>query len=87
MLMGQARPVHPSSITATGFVLVDAQGRTRAVPKMSKCCSPELALFDENGELRATLAASSAGPALTFYDADGKTRAELFTLAKGPGSI
>ena len=83
-LMGQAGRVHPSTITATGFVLVDAQGRERAKLEMYKGV-PMLILYDAKGKPRAGLGVFSDGPKLGLYDANGKVRAALAAFSDGPG--
>jgi hypothetical protein len=83
VLMGQARLVHPGTITATKFVLVDAQGRQRATLDMYKG-SPILGLFDANGKLRAELAAAPNGPWLQLNDASGNMRAGMDAFSDSP---
>lgn len=84
LLMGQTRRVHPSTITATGFVLVDAQGRERATLAMYNG-GPRLDLYDENGKARAGLTVTSDGPGLGLFDANGKARVGLSAFSDGPG--
>jgi hypothetical protein len=83
VLMGQARLVHPSTITATKFVLVDSQGRQRATLDMYKG-SPILGLFDANGNMRVVLSALPEGPGLALSDAKGNTRAEMDAFSDSP---
>ncbi len=71
-------------IRATEFVLVDAQGRTRAALEMYMG-GPELVLYDANGKLRARLDVSPDGQGLRLYDANEKARAVLNVIADQPG--
>jgi hypothetical protein len=84
VLMGQAPPVLPRTITAAEFVLVDAQGRTRADLEMVEG-RPRLALLDEHENPRATLAALAEGSGLELNDANGARRVTLKAYSDGPG--
>jgi hypothetical protein len=60
------------TISAQGFVLRDAAGRTRAVFGMGSAGNVTLALTDEAGVARASLAVASDGaPSLTLDDKEG----------------
>ena len=62
-----------NEVRAKKFVLVDENGKTRALLALITD-GPALVLFDENGEIRADLAVSmsKAGPALLgLYDTNG----------------
>jgi hypothetical protein len=67
-VMGQARPSH-TSIKGEEFVVVDAEGRTRATLGM-ELGSPWLNLYDTSHRRRATLLVDGLGqPVLEFKDA------------------
>ena len=70
-------------VRAKGFVLVDDEGRERAMLVMTKD-GPALFLSDENGELRAGLAAYKDGPGLALFDEEGEARATLVVGKHGP---
>ncbi len=71
-------------IRATGFVLVDAQGRTRAALDMN-LNTPELVLYDANGKKRAALFESPDGPALILTGVHtGEEGVLLQVSADGP---
>jgi hypothetical protein len=81
VLMGQASgPRTPPEVRAKSFVLVDANGETRARLYMSASGKgPELDLLDAKGNERLTL----DGPGLTLYDVNGKLRAVLAAGSNG----
>jgi hypothetical protein len=87
VLMGQASgPRTPPEVRAKSFVLVDANGETRARLYMSASANgPGLTLYDASGKSRAMLAAAPDGPGLVLGDANGKLRAELGVTSNGPG--
>jgi hypothetical protein len=86
VLMGQASgPRTPPEVRAKSFVLVDANGETRARLYMSASGKgPELDLLDAKGNPRVVLGANSEGPWLALYDANGKPRAWLIVTSDGP---
>jgi hypothetical protein len=85
VLMGQASgPRTPPEVRAKSFVLMDANGETRARLYMS-AKAPMLELFDANGKPRAGLGVTSDGPELDLYDAKGNPRAEMDAFSDGPG--
>ncbi len=70
-------------LSAQRFLLLDAQGVTRA--KLS--CETDgvgLRLLDANERPRASLDVTSAGPGLTLYDEAGRLRAVLQVGQEGP---
>jgi hypothetical protein len=78
----------PPEVRAKSFVLVDANGETRARLYMSAPAKgPELDLLDAKGNPRVELAVTSNGPALQLNDASGNPRAELGAAPNGPGLI
>jgi len=81
VMIGQA----PASRTVSGnrFVLLDAQGRTRAELGL-KDGSPGLVLLDANEKVQAALVVSPSGPGLGLFDASGHGRAALTLTAEGP---
>jgi hypothetical protein len=73
-------------VVARSFVLVDENGKTRAVLAGVKD-GPALGLYDENGKTRAWLDVGEDGPGLTLYDENGKGRAMLAVGKDGPGLL
>ena len=74
----------PNVVRANGFILEDADGKSRATLVASKD-GPALRLFDENGKVRATLTALKDGPGLCLFDENGKFRATLGALKDDAG--
>ena len=71
-------------VRATGFVLVDEKGRTRASLLVTED-GPGLLLQDEKGETRFFLHVGELGPGLTLFDEKGEGRAFLDVLKRVPG--
>jgi hypothetical protein len=86
VLMGQASgPRTPSEVRAKSFVLVDANGETRARLYMSASANgPELTLLDAKGNERLTLYGPPIGPTLALSDANGEVRAGLAVTSDRP---
>jgi len=80
LLMGTASP--RKVVKAEEFVLSDAQGRQRALLRMSQW-GPSLDLRDEKGTIRATLHMDDNGPGVSLLDAKGKERVAL-DVEEGP---
>jgi len=83
LLMGQARPVQPSTIRGNRFVLVDAQGQERAVIEMYKG-GPVLALCNANKNPSAVLSTLSLIGDLSLCGANRQARALDAFSAAGP---
>lgn len=64
-------------IEATGFMLVDGNGKTRAFLAMGEG-GPKLGLLDENGNPRIGLIVDKDGPQLILRDENNKPRIGLF---------
>ena len=77
-LAAQAASGVAKEVRANKFVVVDENGKTRAVLVAGKD-GVGLALNDENGKVRAELPVFKDGPALSLKDEKGKTRAHLGT--------
>lgn len=87
MLTGQtSRQSTPSELRARSFILVDAQGRQRAILDLKKD-EPGLALLDENGNVRALLSLVPEGPILDLIGTDGKSAARVDSLLNQPGLV
>jgi hypothetical protein len=70
-------------IRAKSFVVVDDQGRIRALLSVIKTGSG-LALYDESGKVRARLDVNEDFPLLTLHDEKGTPRAVLDVTKYGP---
>ena len=77
-----------SEIKARRFVVVDAQGKLRALLGVGDDGTPELSMSDVQGELRASLHVAADGrPTLRMSDAQGKSRALLGVTADGSSAL
>jgi len=73
-----------SEIKARRFVVVDAQGKLRALLGVGDDGTPELSMSDVQGKPRASLHVAADGrPTLGMSDAQGKPRAVLGVAADG----
>jgi hypothetical protein len=78
----------PEVIQARKFVLLDDKGRVRADLSMGRSgAEPELALYDEEGRVRAVLDADVTGPYLGFYDRNGLRQVVLGADQIGGSSL
>jgi hypothetical protein len=89
VLMGQASgPRTLPEVRAKSFVLVDANGETRARLYMSAPPErPELDLLDAKGNPRVVLDASGTSGGLDLLDAKGNERLTLYGPPIGPGLV
>jgi hypothetical protein len=89
VLMGQASgPRTPPEVRAKSFVLVDANGETRARLYMSASAKgPELDLLDAKGNPRVVLGASGTSGGLDLLDAKGNERLTLDGPPIGPALV
>jgi hypothetical protein len=88
LLMGQARPSH--TVTATKFVLLDSQGRTRAILQTDST-GATLTFLDSMGRKRMVLAGGT-GPVGNTYaylelGEDAATEQGVLTTAGGHGGV
>jgi len=83
VLMGQASRPRTQTVRAKSFVLVDANGMTRARLHMS-AVGLVLSFYDAEGVSRAGLSVMSDGPVLALNDANGKPRVWLSVSSEGP---
>jgi len=82
---GSAEPATVTpGIRAGEFVLVDANGKPRALLSMTNG-GPALVMYGENNSIRVALAMNKDDPSLKLYDASGKERASLNVEQGGPG--
>ena len=72
-----------SEVVTEKFVLVDADGKTRATLCTSEGV-PGLGLFDTNGNKRAFLRIGAEGPSFGLIDVDGKERLTLELIELPP---
>ena len=72
-------------VRARSFVVVDENGKTRAMMDMYKG-GPRLLMFDENSKARTALGMTEHGARLRLFDENG-ARAELRTGKEGPALI
>lgn len=81
-----ATPGDKQIIRAQQFIVVDEQGRQRAMLGMYSNLSvrPLLSLSDEDGKQRAELTVFEDGTKLSLADGNGKTRIEVSTFKSGP---
>jgi hypothetical protein len=77
-MMGQAQPRKPQAVQAERFVVVDGEGKERAVLGMNEE-APTLWLNNRHGKpvLLVEVPKVVDQPGVFFLDADGKTRMEL----------
>jgi hypothetical protein len=73
----------PAQIVARSFVLVDANGRTRAKLWIDPR-GPALALYDKAENPRVGLYVAEHGPTLQLDDKAGKARVGLYVAEHGP---
>jgi len=73
----------PAQIVARSFVLVDANGRTRA-KLFFDTWGARLDFFNEAGKPRMTLDTVGDAPFLQLFDKAGKTRVGLYVVGDGP---
>jgi len=71
-------------IRANSFIVVDANGKERAVLRMDEN-GPRLDLADEKGNLRAELSLDKNAPGLGLYGENGENRASLAVTKNGSG--
>ena len=81
-LMGQAAGV-PEEIKARRFSVVDANGMSRAILKVTTD-GPGLILYDATSKARAGLVVLPDGPELALFDANSNARAVLNVTTDGP---
>ncbi len=77
-------PQAPQFVRAERFMLVDVEGRERAVLGIGSAGEVLLEMSDAQGNARARLDVQPTGPGLTLFDARGKVRALLAEHADGP---
>ena len=75
--------LRPAEVRARKFVLVDGDGKTRALLTVDED-GPRLGLTDESGKARAELRVAKNGPTLNLSDKNGNARAGLSVLKDGP---
>ena len=73
----------PAEVQARKFVLLDENGKTRALLAMEEF-GPRLSLADAQGKTRAALCVVKTGPVLNLSDMNGTARAGLAVLKDGP---
>lgn len=78
-----AASLRPAQVQARKFVLVDENGKTRAMLAVDED-GPRLRLTDEDGKARAELCVVRTGPVLNLSDKNGSARAGLCVLKDGP---
>jgi hypothetical protein len=76
----------PAQIVARSFVLVDANGRTRAKLGVGTG-GPFLGLYDKAGNMRAGLGIVGDAPTLALRDKAGKMRVALAIAGDAPGLV
>jgi len=69
----------PAQIVARSFVLVDANGRTRAILGFDPL-GPALRLYDKAGNMRAELGTGADGADLEFHDKAGGVQVQLTAI-------
>ncbi len=69
--------IQAKSVVAQSFILTDATGRRRAAMVLSESDQPVIAMFDNQGVMRAELGLANDQPQLTLYDKDGAPRMML----------
>ena len=75
-------------VSATEFVLLDADGRTRGSLMIRPDGSPGLGLYDDGGNTRVALVLGTDGrPILALYDKDRKRQAAIGIEPDGKGRL
>lgn len=83
VLMSARISMREKTIKANAFVLVDENGKTRALLNMVKDW-PSLGLSYKNGNVGVALSMVEDGPILGLSDKNGNPRASLFVVEDGP---
>lgn len=79
-----APPLYGKEITATQFLVVDQEGRTRAVMGMYGQSGPGIRLYDESGAPRIAIDLEYENPRIAIIE-DGVYRAEMSISSFPPG--
>jgi hypothetical protein len=74
-------------VTADKFVLVDAQGRTRGLLRMTDDGTPMLSFYTSAGNVRASIAGGETGADVSVFDAKGQKAARLRSESDGHAGL